>query len=300
MPSMSATPTIRLLTFNTGLFRLRLGSWSILDPIPHAAARTHYIADAVRSVNPDVIAFQEVFADRDLDRLRSELGGEFPYYAASRDYVRAPRIRSHSGLCIFSRYPLGDQHHEVYREAALDEWLFVGKGVLRATIDSPLGPISLATTHLMSGGLFRNPAAPHLVNTRQGQIEQLANAGHASPHAIRLVVGDMNAGPEISAQNYERMCELGYIDCWKLHPGTEPRFKEVTWELANPLTGRELHKTDAPQRIDHVFVNEQALEHVTIRKAIVVLHEPRVPTPAGFVTVSDHYGLLVEIEQKQG
>ncbi|MFA5936055.1 MAG: endonuclease/exonuclease/phosphatase family protein [Patescibacteria group bacterium] len=289
---------LRLLTLNTGLFRLRIGPWSFLDPIPHTAARIHHIADAVRVHQPDVIAFQEVFADRDLDRLHNELAADYPHYASSRDHIPSPRIRAHSGLCVFSRFPLKNQRHEMFQDTSLDERLFVGRGFLAANVESPIGVVSVFNMHLTSGGIFRDPRGAAFVGIRNNQVDQLTAAGNAATSPIRIILGDLNAGPAVSEENYARVLANGFRDSWDLHPETITRLKHVTWENANPLTGRELHKTEAPQRIDHIFLHPDTLNHVTVGRAEIVLHEPRVMTPRGLVTVSDHYGVLVDLEKK--
>jgi len=289
----------RLLTLNTGLFRLRLGPWSFLDPVPHPATRIHHLADAVRSVDPDVIAFQEVYADRDLDRLRAELGSDYPYYSSARDHVRFPRIRAHSGLAVFSRFPILNNAHIPLAHAALDERPFTGKGFLQADIASPVGTVSLANIHLTSGGIFRNPRLPSLSRVRNGQIDQVTSHMREKLGDVRLIVGDLNAGPDVSPENYNRVLEQGFLDAWHMHPNPTRREKEVTWEVTNPLNSRELHKTDAPQRIDHVFIHPAGLENVAVTRAEVVLHEPRVPTRNGLITVSDHYGVVIELTKKE-
>lgn len=286
---------VRLLTLNTGLFRLRIGPWSFLDPIPHPATRIHYLADAVRSVEPDVIAFQEIYADRDLDRLRSELGGDYPHYVSARDYTSFPRIRAHSGLSIFSKFPLSQHVHIPHDDVAIDERPFVGRGFLLADVESPLGMIALSNVHLTSGGIFRNPRAPRMSYVRNQQIDQAISRLLERPHVLRILTGDLNAGPDVSKENYARVLEHGFVDAWDLHPTPNERIKQVTWEIANPLNHREFHKTDAPQRIDHLFLHPAGLESVRIKRAEIVLHEPRVPTKHGLVTVSDHYGLVVDL-----
>jgi endonuclease/exonuclease/phosphatase family metal-dependent hydrolase len=285
----------RLLTLNTGLFRLRIGPWSFLDPIPHPATRVHHLADAVRSVQPDIIAFQEVYADRDLDRLRSELGAEFPYYISARDYTSFPRIRSHSGLSVFSRFPFSHHAHVSLDEAAIDERPFMGKGFLVADIETPCGTLTLSNMHLTSGGIFRNPRAARMSAVRNGQIDQIAEHLLRRPHALRIMTGDLNAGPDVSPENYQRVLHHGFVDAWDLHPTPDTRTKHVTWEITNPLNNREFHKTDVPQRIDHVFIHPNGLDHVHIERTEVVLHEPTVPTKRGLVTVSDHYGLITDL-----
>lgn len=284
----------RLLTLNTGLFRLRIGPWSFLDPIPHPATRIHHLADAVRSVQPDIIAFQELYADRDLDRLRSELGAEYPHYVSARDSTSFPRIRSHSGLSVFSRFPFSFSSHTSLNDVAFDERPFVRRGFLTTDIETPCGPLTLSNIHLTSGGIFRNPRAPRMSAVRNEQIDQIVHELLARPHDFRILTGDLNAGPDVSPENYERVRQHGLLDAWDLHPLPDTREKRVTWEVTNPLNNREFHKTAAPQRIDHIFLHPDSLKHVQVIRTDIVLHTPRVPTTRGLVTVSDHYGLITD------
>lgn len=287
---------LRVLTYNTGLYRVRVGGITIVEPIRHAAARVARMADAIRSVGADIVALQEVFDDRHLFPLLDALRADYPYIVSGRDTHTPTFLRDHSGLCILSKFPLYDVTHEELRDAALEERLFIVKGLLRATVDSPLGPLSIVNTHLTSGGMFRDPEGPWMVPIRHRQIDHLADLCAILPHPIRLLVGDLNTGPEFAGTNYARLVERGYIDTWHLDPEPHTRQKEVTWELTNPLNSRELHKTEALQRIDHAFLHPDSLSTVRVIRSTPVLNEPTVSTPEGMMTVSDHYGLLIELE----
>ncbi|MEO5927884.1 MAG: endonuclease/exonuclease/phosphatase family protein [Patescibacteria group bacterium] len=286
---------LRVLTYNTGLYRVRVGGMTLVEPIRHHEARVAQMAEAIRSVSPDVIALQEVFDDRHLFPLIEALKSEYPYIVTGRDAFTPTFFSDHSGLCLLSRFPLRDVGHEKLRDAALEEWMFIVKGFQSATIDSPIGPVSIINTHLTSGGLFRDPQASWMVKIRDKQVDHLIELCAVMPNPIRLLVGDMNTGPEFATQNYERFIKGGLIDTWHHHPETSPRKKEVTWEITNPLNSRELHKTGVPQRIDHAFIHPESLKHVRIVRSEPVLTDPRVITPEGLMTVSDHYGLLIEI-----
>lgn len=295
MMSLGAMNRLRLLTYNTGLYRVRLGRTTIVEPIQHPAERAAHMAEAILSIDADIVALQEVFDDRHLFPLLDALRSSYPFIATGRDTHAPTFFRDHSGLCILSRYPLTDIRHEALRDAALEERLFIVKGMLRATVASPIGDIGLINTHLTSGGMFRDPEGPWMVPIRDKQIDHLVDLCDELPHPIRLVVGDMNTGPEFACANYQRFLSRGLVDAWHLHTDPASRIKEVTWEITNPLNSRELHKTDAPQRIDHAFLHPTSLAHVRVGSVTVVLDEPRVDTPRGRMTVSDHYGLLLEL-----
>ena len=51
---------LRILTYNTGLYRVRVGGVTLIEPIRHAQARVAALADAIRSIDADVVALQEV------------------------------------------------------------------------------------------------------------------------------------------------------------------------------------------------------------------------------------------------
>jgi endonuclease/exonuclease/phosphatase family metal-dependent hydrolase len=287
---------VRILTYNTGLYRVRVGGMTLIEPIRHAAARLAGLAKAIHSLEPDVVALQEVFDDRHLFPLLDALRNAYPHTSTGRDAYVPTFFRDHSGLCLLSRFPLRDVRHENLRDAALEESLFIVKGVLTATVDSPLGPISLINTHLTSGGMFRDPEGSWMTKIRDRQVDHLVELCATSPHLVRLVLGDMNTGPEFAGRNYARFLDQGLVDTWNLHPESQPRRKEVTWELGNPLNSRELHKTHVPQRIDHALIHPGSLQCVRVLRSEPVLDEPMVPTPEGMMTISDHYGLIVELE----
>jgi endonuclease/exonuclease/phosphatase family metal-dependent hydrolase len=113
--------------------------------------------------------------------------------------------------------------------------------------------------------------------------------GESKLHSC-LVVGDLNAGPTISRGNYEMMLKAGFKDCVAACSQTAI----VTWDPANRLNRNGVHGTCAPQQVDHVFQSSRAWgwHPEGIQR---VLDEAFIPAGEGAVTLSDHYGVLVEL-----
>ena len=98
----------------------------------------------------------------------------------------------------------------------------------------------------------------------------------------------MNAGLGVSEGNYMAFERGGYVDAYRASGAGE----RATWEPTNRLNASGPHRACPPQRIDHVFVRGPA-----VAGAGVVLDEEIVEVAGGTrVTLSDHYGVMVELK----
>lgn len=112
--------------------------------------------------------------------------------------------------------------------------------------------------------------------------------------AITIVLGDINAGPEASPDNYRYLLERGFDDAIVASDDVAASKAYVTWDNQNALNKRGPHAHCPPQRCDHIFLNRGS--QLVVQERHRVLTEPVVPISKGEqVTISDHYGLLVKL-----
>ena len=186
-----------------------------------------------------------------------------------------------------------------YRNQTVLERLLSPRGLLSCEIDLPdLGPCQLINIHTTAGGLIRHPEAPRTESLRRRQIEQTIRIAGGNPDCILLIAGDLNAGPEASAGNYEQLSRAGYIDCFTQRPGQDTGEMTITWDPENALNDKGPFPNSPPQRVDHVFVRKaDAGVPVLVTGARIEMTEPVVSLPDGrSVTPSDHYALVVELD----
>jgi endonuclease/exonuclease/phosphatase family metal-dependent hydrolase len=251
---------------------LRVMSFNVLHDFPHfryLEARLAYIAAAIRELDPDVVCLQEVpwhwgSAAR---RLGEATGLNYLYGRANGNRWA---ILFEEGEAILSRYPLRDADLvELQPRAAF----FQRRVVLRATADTPWGPLRIFATHLTHD----NPQA------NRGQAAWLASFVATSGQGPAVVGGDFNATedePQIQA--------LDWIDTYRQAHPDEPGYTCCVDDLA-PGPGQALDK-----RIDFVFfVPGEGLARVVSSRR--VLDKP-FRTADGWLRPSDHVGVLSEIE----
>ncbi len=144
--------------------------------------------------------------------------------------------------------------------------------------------------HMTAGGLRNHPEDEKMEKIRFYQIQQLIKA--VSDKTPTILAGDLNAGPDTSQRNYQALMEAGFIDAF-----VETGNTGITWDPDNPLvaSGNENHLP--VQRIDHIFINQAALELLKPVDGNVVLNKNLVELSDGSkIPISDHYGLNIHFE----
>jgi endonuclease/exonuclease/phosphatase family metal-dependent hydrolase len=258
---------------------LRVLSFNVLHDFPrfrHLTARLAHIAAAIRELDPDVICLQEVpwRWGSAAQRLAEELGLNYVYARANGNRWA---ILFEEGEAILSRYPLRESDC-LELEPRAD--FFQRRVVLRATADTPWGPLRLFATHLTHD----NPAA------NRGQAASLAEFVARSGGGPAVVAGDFNAeeeAPQIQA--------LGWVDTYRrVHPD-DPGYTCCVDDLTG---GPDQVLT---KRIDYLFFVPGASQGDTSANRARVVSSRRVldgpfRTAGGWLWPSDHVGVLSEIE----
>ncbi len=280
---------LRIVTLNAGLLSVLGGR---LEFAPFVAERLAALPAALRRLDADVVALQEVYRQEHRELILAQLRDVFPHVA----YRRERRNRGiENGQLTLSRTPVTGSL-TLFRDATIDEKVVDNKGVLSCRIDlGGGGGLLLLNLHTTAGSFLLHPEAPKTNRVRSRQIRQALSL--AAPEAgPTILAGDLNAGPGVSEENFRQVLAAGYDSAYDL---THAPDQVCTWDPANRLNSNGPHKTSPPQRIDHVFLRRTDLAAGRIRllQSAICCSEETVPTPAGeVVSVSDHYGLQVDLE----
>jgi endonuclease/exonuclease/phosphatase family metal-dependent hydrolase len=245
---------------------LRLVTWNVLwdrygsEQLSSATRRPNLVS-ALQQLDADVIALQEV--ERPLLELLLAAGWVRARYSLS-DSPLGEDVERY-GQLLLSRIPL--------REVAVHPF-DAHKGLIAAVLDLPEAQV-VATVHLSSD--HRQEAERH----RQREFAQLVSGLGALDMNV-VCLGDFNdEDPQLAAR-------LGWKDAWSQVHGPDdqtPTFDPRRNDLAriNSLSGK-------PKRLDRALLSGSTLESSS---AALLGCEPITP---GGPFLSDHFGLLVELE----
>jgi len=283
---------MRILTYNVGLLDFLFGR---VRPAPYVEERLRALPGALLELDADIIALQEIYSTRHRLWVQAALRATYPH-AVQAD-ARAPVVGLPDGLLVFSKFPVAARF-AFFTSAPVDERLLARKGILCADVALPGAKLTLLNVHTTAGGIFQHPE--NIDGIRELQLKQLFGVAAGCKSDIVLIVGDINAGPGVSDRNYRSFEANGYVD---LHRAANAGAEEPTWESSNPLNRAGPHRTSPPQRVDHVFARQDDVRfcRCTPLWSRIVLREPRVGIPGrGAVPVSDHYGVLTEVDLQVG
>jgi sphingomyelin phosphodiesterase 2 len=285
--------SLSLLTLNCGLLRLGLLGRALLEPAPYIRERFAALPEALRAVDADIVALQEIYRVAHKRALIAALAEHWPHAAYP---LKKPWLKLDCGLLVLSRHPIPRESFHPFRAATGDERRFVHRGFLATDHAVPgLGTIRLLSFHTTAGGLRHDPEAAFTDAVRGRQIDEILDFAERDPATPHVLIGDLNAGPPVSMGNYRQVLERGYVDLYAALHGTAAE-RAVTWDAQQPLNRRGPHAHQRPQRIDHVFLHRRWLDRFAATDAKIVLTEPVVPVPGGArVTVADHYGVYVRV-----
>jgi endonuclease/exonuclease/phosphatase family metal-dependent hydrolase len=263
-----------------------------LEFAPFVAERLAALPAALRRLDADIVALQEVYRQQHREFILAELRDVFPHFA----YRRERHNRGiENGLMTLSRTPaIGSL--TLFHDATIDEKLLDNKGALLCRIElKGGGSLILINLHTTAGSFLLHPEAPKTNRIRSRQIAQML-ALAASEAGVTILAGDFNAGPGVSEENFRQVLAAEFESAYDL---THPPDQVYTWDPANRLNSSGPHRSSPPQRIDHVFIRKSDLAggRIGLLRCEVCCVEAIVPTPQGEqVTVSDHYGLQVDLE----
>ncbi|MGR7025675.1 endonuclease/exonuclease/phosphatase family protein [Geodermatophilus sp. URMC 62] len=296
---MTRQLAMRVLTFNVALLVRQIGPYTI-NEVPYREERLPAIIHKIRASGADVVCLQEVFRREHVAALLGSLSDLYPHVAR---HDNKAWVGLGHGLLLLSRYPISASAFTEFSASPPRERLVIRRGFLIATLEPPLlagRALHVANLHTTSGGSF-GTEAPIANRFRDRQLRQVHQAvlGRGGP---ALVCGDYNAGPEASAENYERMLELGYADILGSDRSVG-KGEWTTWHPDNALVAGSGFDNSPPQRIDHILLNSEASQLLTLTDAQLLNGEQVLSIDGKALTASDHAGVLLEFalsEPEQG
>eukprot|EP00747_Dinoflagellata_sp_TGD_P059820 gnl/TRDRNA2_/TRDRNA2_151745_c1_seq1.p1 gnl/TRDRNA2_/TRDRNA2_151745_c1~~gnl/TRDRNA2_/TRDRNA2_151745_c1_seq1.p1 ORF type:complete len:698 (+),score=87.11 gnl/TRDRNA2_/TRDRNA2_151745_c1_seq1:300-2096(+) len=280
--------TITLLTYNLGLLRLRCCCREVFSNPPYADDRFPHHAAALLKSGADVISLQEIYENRHVKQLLQDVKATYPYHA--RGDTHSNSCEFHNGLMFISKHPIvacGAIRHA--QSCGVEKYL-ASKALLWAWIETPAGNFCMVNMHTTAGGGVHPEKADSIRESELGEVLQACKRG-ASQGYSGIVIGDLNAGPEASADNYQFMLRT-FVDAVEEAGACKP-----TWDPANPLNAVGPHASCPPQRCDHILVHKRSgLIGVSAEQ---VFTEACVQTAGGMMTMSDHYGIKIVLKRGQ-
>jgi len=180
-----------------------------------------------------------------------------------------------------------------HEQAAAGEKVLGDKAMLMIKVTSgSLGRLCIVNMHTTAGGGL-DPEAVDAI--RESELKEAVDlCAQAMIDGCKgIILGDLNMGPEASPANYDFMLNQGYSDEVIKCAGSAGS-GIISWDPTNPLNAVGPHAKSPPQRCDHLFVHSSA--GIVSSSAKIMFTEADIQTTRGPVTMSDHYGLLVNLQ----
>jgi endonuclease/exonuclease/phosphatase family metal-dependent hydrolase len=257
---------------------LTLNLWGIQG---HWAARRGVLKEGLRSLSPDVIAFQESVVTHDYDQAKDLLSSD---YEIVHQEGRSP---DGTGNSIASRAPLGEVNESfLHATARVDPnhgWI----GSVAAV--EIYGPSPFLLVHLKPSWQPRYE--------RERELQAIAAARFidevlADRDLPVVLTGDFDAAPDTTSIEFwkgeERPEGIGgrYVDTWEaVHPDDEGH----TFTPRNPLVAAGEWRHETGRRIDYIFVKEDA--ELQVMDCFLAFNE-RIDG----VWASDHFGVVADLQ----
>ena len=191
-------PALRLMTYNIQCLPLVVATAQ--QRTDDAAERAERVAASLLNLpnnsRPDVIAFNEVFAEDARDVLINRLNSTWPNIIKS---VHDGGVKDDSGLMLFSRFPFlplpnGDQRVEVFYSSAESTDALAAKAACIVQIDVPYDRTTLVFTHMQASADTEDQYS----NVRLKQFDQIRESldtlfqQQTGPFGQVVLIGDLN------------------------------------------------------------------------------------------------------------
>ena len=175
------TMRLRVLTFNI---------WGLPIITPEREARVAAMGPAIEALKPDLVALQEVWLDEDANALAAALDKAGLGYSWRSESMWV----GHNGLLIASRYPIRDIDFDAYTQGSHPntpwhlDWV-AGKGLGRVRVETPVGEIDFAATHMQA----RYGSEDYLFVQLSQVLEAADVLATRSARWPLIVAGDLNS-----------------------------------------------------------------------------------------------------------
>lgn len=284
--------------------KIKLITWNIRwgRGIDNVVDLSRIVSDAKKFADFDIFCVQEVASGYSASELQnSDVSNQFeilaqklPEYTPIRGYaidqLGPGKIRQQFGNMIFSRFPVLQIYRHRLPWPAEPGVKSMQRMALETLLDTPLGIISVITTHLEFYSAYQRMAQVkylrqiHQESYKHAFIaDETASKGPFSPYpkiSGRMLAGDFNFGQESDERKYLLSAidslTLPLMDAWEIaHPGqkhapTMGYFDRNRWP-------------DGPFVSDYIFVSNELVTSV---------QDLRIETKT---CASDHQPVLLEL-----
>jgi len=281
--------TFKLITFNVGLLDLRVIGQTMFKPTEFIEQRARVIPKQLLNHAADVIALQEIYEKKHIDFFIEELKESYPFYF----FKHNSQIKLNNGLMIFSKYPFVSTKGESQSDKGpIDEWFIADRGLLSAVIKlNEEINLDVVNLHATSGGTLNSQDSENVNASRQKQLEQALKLALASNTEYQVILGDVNAGPDISKINYNYLLENNFSDAYADFSLQKGIIAKPTWDGANPLNSMRGYTAKDAQRIDHIYLSKKLRDSSSLDIVERVFDENVINVDGKNFPLSDHYGV---------
>lgn len=283
---------VRVLTFNT---------WGVPFFSKDRAARMRAIGRALAHMDVDVVGLQEVFYAKDRQLIiRAAAEGGLIHHHYFHSGVAG------SGLLTLSRYPIEETSYLRFQLNGRPQDLirvdyYAGKGVGRARIATPAGPLDVYNAHFIAPYLEFGPDrfGPH-------RVAQALEAGHymraTSGETPAVLTCDLNCYPD--DLTYRTLLSSGgLVETYGTVDAPGGGASDGGASDGGASDGgasggaRSGYATiHPPERFDYIFARSGGRGALDVASSRFVLGGTPDPNPDGVRGYSDHYGILTEFE----
>ena len=262
---------LKVLTFNT---------WGVPLFSRDRSARMRAIGRALATMDVDIVLLQEVFyaGDRRVLMDAAAAGG----LTFSR-YFDSGLVGS--GLLTLSRYPIVESSFLRFRLNGRPQYLirsdyYAGKGVGRARIHTPAGPVDAHNAHFIAPYLEWGPDrfSAHRVAQALEAGQYIATQSADVPAFLGC---DLNCYPD--DDTYRTLLASG-------------RLKQACAGECEVGERNGYATIHPPSRYDYIFARSGPSQEMSAERTRIVLGGRPAPNPDGVRGYSDHYGVLTEFE----
>lgn len=182
---------------------IKIFTWNVfmVPPIIFKSCQTeraYLIADYVKTINPDIIVFDETFMKSTRAIINEKLKEIYPYQS---DITKRGLLKTNSGVWIFSKYPILKQDFLIYKKKKSSD-IFARKGATFLELNINNKKIQIVGSHVQS--LVKN------ASTRVKQFHQLKNETldkYFKDSIPQFIIGDLNCD-YYDTSEYKNMIDI--------------------------------------------------------------------------------------------
>jgi endonuclease/exonuclease/phosphatase family metal-dependent hydrolase len=300
---------MRILTLNVGLLDYNCCGVTCFSNPPYSKQRFPYLAADIATSNPDILAIQECYSVDHANELYDQLKHILPH-RVRMDSQKWGILNLHNGMMILSKYPVQNSKLISHKNVACVEDWFGDKSTLVAVLNVPTyGPLHVINVHPTAGGA--DPESAKADANREITLREILDYYNHATNVLghgAMIVGDLNCGPDVSPQNFSYIMDNGGLrDTFEeaVFDNKVPSDQRHSWDSRNLLNLTGPHAHTEPQRIDHILLSKNDSRFGKVTYAEIAFTEKKVTVPAKHPvtkefpaqsSISDHYGVIVEVE----